>query len=306
MDVPDYAQFLPAAAGGVGPPDSTWWPWRGRRVHIARAVDSEAPVRVVVVHGGGGYSGALWPLAAVTVGDTVDLSAPDLPLYGDTVEPHPARVRYDDWVDLLCDLVHAECAADPRPLVLFGASMGGMLAYEVAARTGQVAAVVATCLLDVADPTARADATRFAWMGPPAPWLLRVIDPVVGRVRLPIRWLSDMAHMSADARLSRLCATDPRGGGATVPLGFLSSWLNFRHTPPEGYRAAPVTLVAPAADAWTPPERSIRFLRRISGPTELVMLEGCGHFPIEEPGLTRLREAMRSVLTRVAERGARP
>ncbi|PRC55032.1 alpha/beta hydrolase, partial [Mycobacterium sp. ITM-2017-0098] len=78
----------------------------------------------------------LWPAAAVAAGDGVDVLAPDLPLYGDTVEPDPSRVRYDDWVDLLCDLVRAERAADPRPLVLFGASMGGMLAYEVAARTG--------------------------------------------------------------------------------------------------------------------------------------------------------------------------
>ncbi|MPY81187.1 MAG: alpha/beta fold hydrolase [Actinophytocola sp.] len=47
----------------------------------------------------------------------------------------------------------AERAADDRPLVLFGASMGGMLAYEAAARTRQ--AVVATCLLDPRDPGAR-------------------------------------------------------------------------------------------------------------------------------------------------------
>ena len=32
-----------------------------------------------------------------------------------------------------------------------------------------------------------------------------------------------------------------------------------------------------------------------------VMLENCGHFPIEEPGLTQLRDAF----TRVAERAAR-
>ncbi|PRC47925.1 alpha/beta hydrolase, partial [Mycobacterium sp. ITM-2017-0098] len=197
-----------------------------------------------------------------------------------------------------CDLVRAERAADPRPLVLFGASMGGMLAYEVAARTGfgglersdsgngPVAAVVATCLLDMSDPEARAAATRFAWMGRPAPGLLRAVDPVLGRVRLPIRWLADMTNMSSDARLSTLCASDPRGGGARVPLGFLSSWMNYAHIPPERFAAAPVTLVAPATDTWTPPELSIRFLQRISGQTEVVMLENCGHFPIEEPGLS--------------------
>lgn len=300
MGFRSYSQFVPAAyASALTPPESTWWPWRGRTVHIARGTVGAAPVRAMIIHGGGGYSGALWPVAAVALGDGIDVLAPDLPLYGDTVEPHPSRVRYDDWVHLLCDLVRAERAQDPRPLVLFGASMGGMLAYEVAARTEQVAAVVATCLLDVSDNRARAAATRFAWMGRPAPALLRAVEPFLGRVAVPIRWLADMGNMSTDPRLSKLCASDPRGGGVSVPLGFLASWMNYRHTAPEGYGGAPVTLVAPAADRWTPPELSVLFLQRISAPTELVMLENCGHYPIEEPGLSQLRDAMRDVLSRV-------
>jgi alpha-beta hydrolase superfamily lysophospholipase len=259
-----------------------------------------ATVRVIVVHGGGGYSGALWPLATAMAGNDVELMAPDLPLYGDTTVPDPAAVRYDDWVDLLCELVRAERSSDPRPLVLFGASMGGMLAYEVAARERSIAAVVATCLLDVSDPRARAAATRFSWMGRPAPTLLRAVDPVLGRIRLPIRWMADMAHMSADPDLSKLCATDPRGGGVAVPIGFLSSWMNFEHTAPESFDAAPVTLVAPGADEWTPPDLSVRFLQRIQGPTKVVTLENCGHFPIEEPGLTRLRDELRTTLSAVA------
>lgn len=300
MDFRSYAQFVPASyVAALNPPVSTWWPWRGRTVHVARGVVGAAAVRAMIIHGGGGYSGALWPAAVAALGDGIDVLAPDLPLYGDTVEPHPSRVRYDDWVDLLCDLVRAERAQDPRPLVLFGASMGGMLAYEVAARTKQVAAVVATCLLDVSDPRARAAATRFAWMGRPAPAVLRAVEPFLGRVRVPIRWLADMGNMSTDPGLSKLCASDPRGGGVCVPLGFLASWMNYRHTVPEDYGGAPVTLGAPAADRWTPPELSIRFLQRISAPTELVMLENCGHYPIEEPGLSRLRDAMRDVLSRV-------
>lgn len=304
MDHRSYAQFLPArCVENLAPPTSTWWPWRGNRVHIARAVAPEADVRVMVIHGGGGYSGALWPVATVVADsdvDGVDLLAPDLPLYGDTVAVQPSRVRYPDWVALLSDLVRAERAADRRPLILFGASMGGMLAYEVAARTGEVAAVVATCLLDVADPAARAAATRYPFLGRPAPAVLRALDPALGRLRVPIRWLADMAAMSTDPALARLCATDPRGGGVSVPLGFVASWMNFRHTAPEDFGAAPVTLVAPAADTWTPPELSIRFLQRISAPTTLVTLENCGHYPIEEPGLGQLREAMLTVRDQVA------
>ncbi|MBX7446886.1 alpha/beta hydrolase [Mycolicibacterium sp. 3033] len=304
MDFRSYAQFLPARyVNNLAPPTSTWWQWRGARVHISRAPVPEADVRMMLIHGGGGYSGALWPVAAVAAGsdvDGADVLAPDLPLYGDTVVAQPARVRYPDWVALLTDLVTAERAADPRPLILFGASMGGMLAYEVAARTGQVAAVVATCLLDVADPAARAAATRYPFLGRSAPAVLRALDPALGRVRVPIRWLADMTQMSNDPALSRQCAADPRGGGASVPLGFVSSWMNFPHTAAEDFTAAPVTLVAPTADTWTPPELSIRFLQRISAPTSLVRLENCGHYPIEEPGLGQLREAMLTVRGQVA------
>ncbi|ULE31247.1 alpha/beta hydrolase [Mycobacterium sp. IDR2000157661] len=286
MDYARYATFLPSAYRPEPPidPVSTWWTWRGRDVHIARASAAEAAVRLMVVHGGGGYSGALWPIAAAAAREGLEVLAPDMPLYGETVEPAPQSVRYPDWLDLLCDLVVEERTADPRPLVLFGASMGGMMAYEAAARTGQVAHVVATCLLDPSDPAARSAAARVPGIGPVAPALMRAVDPLLGRVRVPIRWLVDMNNMSRNPELARLCASDPKGGGVRVPLGFLGSWLTYRHTAPESFSAAPVTLVHPAADRWTPPELSMAFLDRIAGPTTLVLLDNCGHYPIEEPG----------------------
>ncbi|NNH70493.1 alpha/beta hydrolase [Nocardia uniformis] len=303
MDYLRYAQFLPIAHRGepIPAPDHTWWSWRGRRVHVARAVDAGAPVRVLAIHGAGGHAGLLWPLTAVARREGVEVMAIDLPLYGDTVEPRPRSVRYRDWVELLTEFVCAETEFDDRPLVLFGASMGGVLAYETAARSGAVAHVVATCLLDPADPAARRAAARWSLTGGVAPMLLRAVDPIFGRVRVPIRWLVDMGNMSLDPKLTRVCATDPKGGGVSVPLGLLADFFSFGHTAPENFDAAPVTLVHPAADRWTPPELSIRFLRRIPNHTRLVMLENCGHFPIEEPGATQLRDTFREVLDAVAK-----
>lgn len=299
----DYARFLPAAyrnQASIVSPTSTWWDWRGRRVHIARAANTGAAVRVLGIHGAGGYSGALWPFAALAGGVSLDVLFPDLPLYGDTIDPNPGRVRYDTWIDLLCDLVNAERQADDRPLVLLGASMGGMLAYEVAARTRNVAAVVATCLLNPRDPAARRAAARFRSTGTIAPTLLGTLDRIAGELRVPIRWLVDMNNMSNNPALSRLCATDPKGGGARVPIGLLASYLNFDHTAPETFDAAPVTLVHPADDRWTPPEVSIRFLNRIKGDTSLVLLDNCGHYPIEEPGLTQLAKTMKALRHQLA------
>src|SRR5690625_1597787 len=299
MDVPgitDYASFLPRSwrERVALRPERTTWRWRGHRVNVLRRPDPEAAVRTLLVHGAGGHAGALWPVASL-IGD-VDLAAVDLPLYGDTVSRDPAAVRYADWVALLCDLVRAE--DDGRPLVLLGASIGGMLAYEVAARTGRAAAVVATCLLDPRDWRARTVMTRFG----PAGLLGGMAAGLVGRRsggwRVPMAWVAALGRMSRNPALSRLCARDPRGGGARVPLGFLASYLTFRHTPPERMRA-PVTLAHPARDAWTPLEVSTRWLRRVAAPAELVMLRECGHFPVEEPGVGDLVGVVNRVVERV-------
>nr|WP_314144051.1 alpha/beta hydrolase [uncultured Rhodococcus sp.] len=300
MDVDRYARFLPEQYRPVAgeKPESTYWMWGEQRVHIARAARPESRVRVMALHGAGGYSGLLWPYAAIAAREGFEVMCPDLPLYGDTVVSDPASVRYRDWIDLLCELVAAERSRDGRPLVLLGASMGGMLAYEVAHRTRLVDRVIATCLLDPADPSARRAAARFDLLGGPAPQLLRMLAAVAGGVRIPVRWMADMANMSLNAELSGVCARDPRGGGVRVPIGFLASFFGYPHTRPENYDGPPVLLTHPADDRWTPPDVSIRFLERIRTDTEIVMLDGCGHLPVEEPGLTQLADAMRSVLGR--------
>lgn len=300
MDVDRYARFLPEQyRPPVGErPESTYWMWGEQRVHIARAARPESRVRVMALHGAGGYSGLLWPYAAIAAREGYEVMCPDLPLYGDTVVSEPASVRYRDWIDVLCELVAAEKSRDGRPLVLLGASMGGMLAYEVAHRTRLVDRVIATCLLDPADRSARRAAARFDLLGGPAPQLLRTLAAVAGGVRVPVRWMADMANMSLNAELSGVCARDPRGGGVRVPIGFLASFFGYSHTRPEDYDGPPVLLTHPADDRWTPPDVSIRFLERIRADTEIVMLDGCGHLPVEEPGLTQLADAMWTVLGR--------
>ena len=48
---------------------------------------------------------------------------------------------------------------------------------------------------------------------------------------------------------------------------------------------------------------SLDFLRHIAAPTRHVPLEGCGHFPVEEPGLTRAVEVLREVLKALVTQG---
>ena len=82
MTANPYASFLPPgrrSAAGLEPQE-TWWNWRGHKVHIARAHRPELSVRVLVIHGAGGHSGALWPLAALLAERGLDVAAVDLPL----------------------------------------------------------------------------------------------------------------------------------------------------------------------------------------------------------------------------------
>ncbi|MBD0863391.1 alpha/beta fold hydrolase [Gordonia sp. zg691] len=303
-----YSRFLPepwrsVAAGVDG--ESTWWRWpasTGRPsgstdVHVLRATRPSAPLRVLLLHGGGGHSGLVWPLGAILANEGYEVLAPDLPLYGRTRVAEPGRVRYQDWVDLVADLITAETADDPRPLVVFGASLGGMLAYEVAAGSDRVAAVVATCLLDLAgDPAARRSAARTPALARGIPVMSAAARiGVLARLRFPIRWVAPMSRMSLDPVLAKACIDDELGAGSVIPLGFLTDLMTHEVPAPEEYAGPRVVLVHPAADTWTPPGVSVRFARRIAAPTDIQLLTGCGHFPMEQPGIDELAGHLRGL-----------
>jgi pimeloyl-ACP methyl ester carboxylesterase len=57
-------------------------------------------------------------------------------------------------------------------------------------------------------------------------------------------------------------------------------------------------MVHPGEDRWTPLEISQPFFDRIAAPKELVVLEGAGHFPIEQPGLDQMVGAVGSLIER--------
>lgn len=308
VDPAEYFACLPShwreRALSVGTPETLWWPWRGMRVHVAHVPRPDASARLLVLHGAGGHSGALWPLAALAATIGYEVLAPDLPGYGLTEVPDPAAITYPDWVDCVADLLRIQSAADPRPLVLLGASMGGLLGYSASARVPDaVRRLLVTCLLDPSNPTCWPALSR--WGGAASvralrPLLARIRSSPLARLRVPIRWIAPMRAIANQPGLRRLCMDDARGGGSRVPLGFLASFLfSTPEVEPEAFRRIPVTLIHPADDHWTPPAMSLAFLERIAAPTGHVPLDGCGHFPVEEPGLTTLEQVLTDTLVQV-------
>ncbi len=285
-----YRRFVPPPSSDP-PQTSTRWRWAGTDIHLLHVGEPTAPLRMLLVHGAGGNAAAMLPFATHLAGLGARVTVPDLPGYGRSRVADPGSLRYEDWRRVLVDLVDLE--ADARPLMLFGASMGGLLAYDTAAATEAAAAVLVTCLLDPRDPAVRDRLTWHPALARVAGPGLRVLAGPAARLRLPLRWVADLRHIANDPALVAEVLADPTGGGGRVSLGWMRSLLETAPlVEPEAFDAAPVLMVHPGEDRWTPLHLSRPFLERVAAPTELVVLEGCGHFPVEEPGFSQMLSAV--------------
>lgn len=295
-----YQSYFPPELR-IGPergPVEQWVEVGGARVHLDRWSAPRPRAVVVALHGTGGYGRFLAPLCAAVRELGCEAVAPDLPLFGLTEVPDRRAVRYAGWVELVAELVGREAAR--APVVLFGASIGGRLAYDVAALTGLPVGVIATCLLDPRAADVRRAVAHDPVLARLAPLARRLPQRLLD-VPVPLSFTTRMSRMSNDPALSRLCARDRQGGGGRVSLAFLLDWLDTAPAvDPEAFTTCPVLLVHPADDRWTPLSFSERFLRRISAPTAVVPLQGAGHLPVEEPGLGQLRAAVAAFLDEVA------
>jgi alpha-beta hydrolase superfamily lysophospholipase len=289
-----YQRFLPErmrVTQGREPVEE-WWSWRGADIHLDRYAAPAAPLTVVLLHGAGGHGRLLAPYGLMLQAHGYEVVMPDLPGYGLSRAP-AALFNYQRWVDCAADLVEAEIRRTGRPVVLFGMSIGGYLAYLAAAQSRKAVGVVATTLGDPRLRIFRDQSARYPRLNRVMYPLLGPLSAVCGGLRLPIGWFGKMKAVANDPEIARLVCEDPIGGGNLVPLRFMHSLMTVRPAiEPEDFDLCPVLLAQPAADLWTKIEASRPFFDRIKGPKELVMLENCGHFPIEEPGLSRLEEAV--------------
>lgn len=293
-----YEKHIPTTFSRNFPRTSSFWKWRNSTIHLDRVGQPEAPVRMILVHGAGGNSSAMWPYAAVLSELGAHVTVPDLPGYGKTTTPKPGAIRYSDWQQMLVDLVQAE--DDERPLIIMGASMGGMLAYDAAAETGLASRLVVTCLLDPRDIAVR---KRLSWhpsLGVIAVPALKLFTGPLGNIRIPIRWIADMRHIANTPGLVKEVIADKTGGGNRVPLGWMWSFLESSPlVEPEKFTDTPVVMIHPAEDRWTPLSVSYPFYKRIAAEKSLIILNNCGHFPVEEPGLSELVAKVQKIIEEV-------
>lgn len=269
-------------------PKEEWMETGNKQIHIDHYICNDAKGIVVIYHGVGG-NGRLLSFIAVPLHKAgYDVICPDLPLYGHTV--CSGKITYSDWIE--CGTSIAEkYRQDDKPLYLFGLSAGGMLAYQISCRMEKINGLMLTCLLDqrisrVTKETA--SSSMMAVLGKP---LLKISHRLIGGIKLPMKMVCNMKAIVNNEALAELLMNDPISSGTKVTLEFLHGMLNPSiEIEANDYKKCPVLLVHPEKDYWTDISLSRLFFDKIQAPKELKLLQGAGHFPIEEKGLKQLEE----------------
>ena len=296
-----YLPFLPEAMRLPRDPHEERWMWQGTNVHLDRLDVEDSPLKLIVLHGGGGTGRLVSTFGALVHRLGYSYVAPDLPGFGLTVPGPDYDPHYRSWVALVTELIAREQARDGLPVVTFGGSIGGMLAYNVAAASGEVRGVIATTLADPRDPDARDALARSKLWSRLGYVVMNALPGLSGRLDIPARMISRMEWITNDPRFSRIFIEDPLVGGARINLEFYRSMMVYEPPiAPENFDLCPLLLAHPADDRWTPLAVSQPFFDRLAGEKKLVMLDGCGHLPYEEPGVSQLKEAVGRFLRRVA------
>ncbi|WP_435220292.1 alpha/beta hydrolase [Streptomyces sp. Tue6028] len=302
----ELQEFLPAhlRLTHETSPEEDFWDWRGHRVHLDRFPNPAAKAKVVLHHGVGtnGRQMSLI-LGAPLAKRGFETVALDNLGYGLT-QVRPGTVpTYDDWVDLVVDFLDHERSRDDRPIVLYGLSAGGMLTYHVAAKAsrGTLRGIVGMTFLDQRNQQVRDEAAHdllTARVGVPAIGLLARTS--AASMKYPMSLAAKMSALANDRGAMKVLMKDRTSAANWVSVRFLDRYLNYvPAVEPEDFDACPVLLTQPAADRWTPHHLSLPVLSRITKvPVDTVMLENAGHYPLEDPGLQQMQDAIADFVTK--------
>jgi pimeloyl-ACP methyl ester carboxylesterase len=296
----DLQQFLPQRLrlGEGATPDEEFWRWRGHRVHLDTYRNPDAPAKVVLHHGVGTNGRQMsMILGAPLAASGFEVIALDNLGYGLTAVASRTTPTYDMWVELVRDYLEHEHVRDGRPIVLFGLSAGGMLAYHVAASApaGTLSGIVGMTFLDQREQLVR-DATAHdritARIGLPV--VKATTQSAIGRLRYPMTWAAKMSTLVNDERALRVMTNDATSAGSAMHLRFLASYMSYLPAvEPQDFAACPILLTQPERDRWTPQYLSDIVLDRVRRvPVSKVVLENAAHYPLEEPGLLQLHDAV--------------
>lgn len=282
-------------------PSEEMYKWRSSALHVDRFANLEARTKVIFHHGVG-TNGRLLSLivGAPLFRRGFEVVSIDMPLYGMS-ETNEKGIRYDDWVNISSEFINSEVRRDGRPIVLYGFSAGGMLCYHSAAVNGNVKGTVGMCFLDMRDENVRRSISDTPKLDA---FLIRLAyllaKTPLGRLKVPMKRISKMSALSNHPQAQAILISDPCSGGARVSLEFVSSFLRYQPAiEPAQFALCPILLTQPGLDRWTPLEVSQGFMDKLTVDKEVVILEGAGHYPMEQPGLKQMENAIVDFIKRI-------
>ena len=273
-------------------PKESYWEWEDYSVHLDRYIPKEdnKKFKIILIHGGGGNGRLLSPLGVALCARGYELIAPDLPGFGLT------KIRkansYYTWVKLLDNLIDNELKNSNKGIILYGLSLGGMLAYQVACINNKVKALMVTSLADTRDKKVQIQLSKTKLIGTFALPMLNKLGTTIDNIRIPIKITTKMWAMANNKSFVKKLLKDRVGSGSWVYLKFLRTLCEANpEIEPENFTRCPLLFIQPEKDYIIPWHISQPFYDRLACKKEFVMLEGCGHIPLEEPGINQLREA---------------
>lgn len=279
-------------------PTEDFWEWESNNIHLDQYLNPEAPAKVILHHGVGTNGRQMNLILGKPLADLGwEVTAVDNLGYGMTQVRPGGTYGYGQWIQMVTDYLAYEKSRDDRPIVLYGLSAGGMVAYHVAAHAprGAVHGIVGLTFLD--------QRNRDVWIATARDKFSATVGTkgVGALARSPMKGLG--FPMSLAAKMSALCnnagalkvfLADKTSAGNVASMKFLDDYRTYvPDIEPADFDVCPILHTQPAEDHWTPLELSKPVLDPIEKvPVTLVMLENAGHYPLEEPGLTQMEDAV--------------
>ena len=283
-------------------PTETYWKWKDYGIHIDKMTAESSTVKIIILHGAGGNGRVIGMFGNYLNELGYEYLAPDLIGYGLTKNPNNRNIEYSEWVNCVSDLVDEEYKKDQKPIVLFGLSIGGMLAYQVASKNAKVKGIIVTTLADPRKQNVRDDLSRNKLLSRVGLPIANFTKPISDNLRVPIKWLSKMDRITNDKDFSKVFSNDKLAGGSKIKLRFVRTFMNYKPVQePEQFDSCKVLFLQPEKDTWTTLTTSKPFFDRIKGDKKLVLLENCGHAPYEEPGVTTMKKEIQDFLHKIKE-----
>ncbi|KAG4433154.1 hypothetical protein IFR05_011367 [Cadophora sp. M221] len=277
-------------------PVEEFWEYEGHRLHLDRWRNPQAKIRVIMHHGVGTNGRQMsMVLGRPLLGAGFEAVAIDMPNYGMTQKAPGAKISYNDWVTISNAFLTYEQARDPRPIVLYGLSAGGLLTYHVAALNKKVLGIIGMTFIDMRhQPTCDETCLNIFMSRVGVPMASLATRFGLGSLSIPMSLASKMWALCNNPAAMKIFNTDPTSAASWTTMRFLGSYTSYKpEMEPEEFNVCPILLTQPMEDTWTPLWVAKQFLDRVGKvEVKIVELEGAGHYPVEEKGLKMMKEAI--------------